>query len=174
MFEFKIGDRVRLIGNRYYDLVRGGVYTVKSIRYSGFFGHNIMEVYGGKRGYDPKYFELAPNSRDRGIEISEIFKKQIEYCVKYPWEVYTINSPCKINSNKLKPKRVIFNPPATIVFWDDGTKTIVKKNDEEKEYDIEKAVLYAFFRKQTGMSKTQVCKYFEGLKEEYSKQREVK
>lgn len=29
-------------------------------------------------------------------------------------------------------RRVIFNPPATIVFWDDNTKTVVKCMDGEK------------------------------------------
>ena len=29
-------------------------------------------------------------------------------------------------SQKLKIERVIFNAPATIVFWNDGTKTVVK------------------------------------------------
>lgn len=39
-------------------------------------------------------------------------------------------------------KKVIFNGPATIVFWDDGTKTIVKcsKNDS---YDREKGLAMA-------------------------------
>ena len=32
------------------------------------------------------------------------------------------------------PKKVIFNPPATIVFWYDGTKTVVKVAKGEK-YD---------------------------------------
>lgn len=27
---------------------------------------------------------------------------------------------------ELKPKKIIFNYPATIVFWEDGTKTVVK------------------------------------------------
>lgn len=41
---------------------------------------------------------------------------------------------------------VIFNGPATIVFWKDGTKTVVKL---EKGYcdDRRKAILYAFIRK---------------------------
>ena len=30
------------------------------------------------------------------------------------------------------PLRIIYNNPATIVFWRDGTKTIVKKNEKEK------------------------------------------
>lgn len=29
-------------------------------------------------------------------------------------------------SPKLKVDKVIYNPPATIVFWNDGTKTVVK------------------------------------------------
>lgn len=32
---------------------------------------------------------------------------------------------------KLVPKKVIFNPPATIVFWKDGTKTIIKCREDD-------------------------------------------
>ena len=31
-----------------------------------------------------------------------------------------------------KPVRIIYNPPATIVFWSDGTKTVVKKRKGER------------------------------------------
>jgi hypothetical protein len=41
---------------------------------------------------------------------------------------------------------VIFNGPATIVFWKDGTKTVVKINEEYLD-DRRKAILYAFIRK---------------------------
>ena len=37
-------------------------------------------------------------------------------------------------SNKAKIERVIYSEPATIVFWDDGTKTI-SKCDKRDEYD---------------------------------------
>lgn len=37
-------------------------------------------------------------------------------------------------SDKAKIERVIYSEPATIVFWDDGTKTI-SKCDEQDEYD---------------------------------------
>ena len=30
----------------------------------------------------------------------------------------------------LCPKQVIFNPPATIVYWEDGTKTVVKADND--------------------------------------------
>lgn len=41
---------------------------------------------------------------------------------------------------------VIFNGPATIVFWKDGTKTIVK-HDGKGRKDKRQAILYAFIRK---------------------------
>ena len=46
-------------------------------------------------------------------------------------------------------KNVIFNPPATIVFWDDGTKTVVKTQDGEA-FDPEKGITMAFFKKMHG------------------------
>lgn len=42
-------------------------------------------------------------------------------------------------------KRVIFNPPATIVFWNDGTKTVVKAQNEA--FDWEKGLAMAICKK---------------------------
>lgn len=50
--------------------------------------------------------------------------------------------------NKMKIDKVIFNKPATIVFWKDGTKTIVKA-DEEK-FDPEKGLAMAISKKAYG------------------------
>lgn len=33
--------------------------------------------------------------------------------------------------NTLKPVRIIYNDPATIIFWSDGTKTVVKRSEGE-------------------------------------------
>jgi len=38
----------------------------------------------------------------------------------------------KTYSDKFMPERILYNDPATIVFWKDGTKTVVKKSKEEK------------------------------------------
>lgn len=46
-------------------------------------------------------------------------------------------------------KDVIFNPPATIVLWKDGTKTVVKATGED-EYDPEKGMAMAFSKKLLG------------------------
>lgn len=54
----------------------------------------------------------------------------------------------------LKPHidHVKFNGPATIVFWKDGTKTVVKRDYKERN-DHKKAILYAFIRKIYGEGK---------------------
>ena len=45
-------------------------------------------------------------------------------------------------------KKVIFNPPATIVYWDDGTKTVVKAYNET--FDPEKGLAMAISKKALG------------------------
>jgi hypothetical protein len=49
---------------------------------------------------------------------------------------------------KLDIENVIFNPPATIVFWTDGTKTVVKADGEE--FDAEKGLAMAISKKLFG------------------------
>ena len=63
----------------------------------------------------------------------------------------------RIISNRQTPKQkamnsitnVIFNNPATIVFWSDGTKTVVKC-DERDEFDPEKGLAMAICTKHVG------------------------
>ena len=50
-------------------------------------------------------------------------------------------APPKIN-------KVIHNKPATIVFWEDGTKTVVKAQSEN--YDAEKGIAMAFMKRVYG------------------------
>ena len=45
-------------------------------------------------------------------------------------------------------KRVLFKEPATIVFWEDGTKTVVKADGEE--FDSEKGLAMAMSQKYFG------------------------
>jgi len=61
-------------------------------------------------------------------------------------------------------KRVIFNPPATIVFWEDGTKTVVKTSPHDK-YDKEKGILWAFYIKFNNASKSSLQKKMRNLVE---------
>ena len=56
---------------------------------------------------------------------------------------------------KVSIHRIIFNGPATIAFWTDGTKTIVRYNDETEGFDDrEKAVFAACAKKLLGTNAT--------------------
>ena len=57
---------------------------------------------------------------------------------------------------------IIFDKTATIVFWKDGTKTVVKCMDGDA-FDPEKGVLMAFYQKVMGGSKTKTNKEFKKL-----------
>lgn len=48
-----------------------------------------------------------------------------------------------------KIKKVIFNDPATIVLWDDGTKTVVKCQDGD-EYSKEQGLALCIAKKHLG------------------------
>lgn len=52
-------------------------------------------------------------------------------------------------NRRVKIKDVIFSDPATVVFWDDNTKTVVKTRGGEK-YDKEKGLAMAIIKKITG------------------------
>ncbi len=67
---------------------------------------------------------------------------------------------------KLTPKKVIFNGPATIVMWYDGTKTVVKKTDGDTD-DREKAVMFAILKKVCG-SRGNMNRYLKLFKEDKS------
>lgn len=46
-------------------------------------------------------------------------------------------------------KQIVFNPPATIVLWNDGTKTVVKC-DEEDVYDPKYGMMLCFMKRALG------------------------
>lgn len=54
---------------------------------------------------------------------------------------------------RTKIKNVIFNDPATIVFWSDGTKTVVKCGENDN-YDPEKGLAMAVAKKFLGTNKS--------------------
>lgn len=64
-------------------------------------------------------------------------------------------------------KKVIFNNPATIVMWADGTKTVVKATDEE--FDPEKGLAMAISKKALGNSRDYYHTFLHWLKK-YEKQ----
>ena len=74
-------------------------------------------------------------------------------------------------SNKvqnLSITNVIFNPPATIVFWSDNTKTVVKARGEF--YDPEKGIAMAISKKMLGDNKYEYYYLFEHWLKKWNKQ----
>ena len=63
-----------------------------------------------------------------------------------------------VNAKREKIKKVIFSNPATIVLWEDGTKTVVKTQNGEP-YDPEKGLAMACMRKM--LSKKDYHKHLE-------------
>lgn len=54
-----------------------------------------------------------------------------------------------IGRRSVTPKKVIFNAPATIVYWTDGTKTVVKC-DERDTYSREAGLALCYMKKALG------------------------
>ena len=76
-------------------------------------------------------------------------------CHKHPKRTFWGNHiPYK---TYLQPERIIFNEPATIVFWEDGTKTIVKAMEND-EYDPEVGFAMAYCKKIFGSDYRRIFK----------------
>ena len=90
---------------------------------------------------------MRSNSTEMERElIKSIF--EIAYPIRPQRHSYFVDNTS--TKNKVRaPDRVVFNGPATIAFWPDGTKTIVKCQDNEP-FDPEKGVAMAILKKVFG------------------------
>lgn len=90
--------------------------------------------------FSPKYKEA----------LDELLKKEREKYMGYVnLDIATTCNIAKAVGFPHEIKDVIFNPPATIVYWKDGTKTVVKVQEGET-FDPEKGLAMAFFKKMHG------------------------
>ena len=62
---------------------------------------------------------------------------------------YTVDLKKEKDTEEVTIKNVIFNPPATIVFWSNGDKTVVKCDEIEK-FDPEKGMAMAISKHALG------------------------
>lgn len=96
-------------------------------------------------------FKRLVNELDKEIERDSKTPSQAVYCRCSSEANLTPKEYNKMFVKKEYPtypeiKNVIFNPPATIVFWDDGTKTVVKAQNGEY-FDPEKGLSMAIAKK---------------------------
>lgn len=150
MQKFKVGDRVRVIGGVGYlqNAMQGRVGTVASVRKISNLEYYSVLI----DGFDNPHTEgpavqfhanqLVPWLGDDEDAISIARIRYTRYCAPYK----SANSDPNYNSYKIKS--VIYNRPATIVFWKDGTKTVVKCENEE--FDPEKGLAMAIAKKVLG------------------------
>ena len=90
----------------------------------------------------------------RGIRIDKVGINGAQYGQFFwvnPEDIIIVNNMYKVEktySSRMNIKKVIFNNPATIVFWTDGSKTVVKAHNDD--YDPEKGLAMAIAKKALG------------------------
>lgn len=94
-------------------------------------GANLIEI-----GVDDMYPEVA-----------KYCENDIAVTKEYINNIYGVGG--HIPETYFKIEKVIYNDPATIVFWKDGTKTVVKACEDD-EYDPEKGLAMAISKKALG------------------------
>lgn len=82
----------------------------------------------------------------------------------------TYTSRSRASSKISSIENVIFNPPATIVFWSDNTKTVVKCDYSFESYDPEKGLAMAISKKLMGDNKFEYYNTFLHWLKKWNKQ----
>lgn len=135
-----------------------------------------------KPGYTVKYTGNAYNHlrneigvvkyaklNSAGVPIVAVSYKNKNYdCCIDPKYLNVIKSGKRIK-NEFTIRKVIFNNPATIVFWNDDTKTVVKCGKRDT-FDCEKGIALAIAKKALGNTKD----YYKEIKKFLPKEEERK
>ena len=95
------------------------------------------------------YPELYPTNTFKPIDIDITFSSRPAIDKKEAKNPVDGFATKQSTNRRVKIKDVIFSDPATVVFWSDGTKTVVKTRGGEK-YDKEKGLAMAIIKKITG------------------------
>ena len=147
----KITDKYGLIGSYYW-----------SDDLHGYLYYFYKDVYTDKNKVATVL--VKPNQVDKIYEtLSNIDAHLAERLYKKTFVIKEKES----NMLKGKIEKVIFNDPATIVFWKDGTKTVVKASNEE--FDPEKGLAMAIAKKALGNNGN----YFNEFKKWLTEEEEV-
>lgn len=147
---FKVGDRVKINPkksyNQYTEYALGKAYAIHDIR-EGLIGYQTVALLKEEEGdvsggFIESLEALELVEPDAGICEKEELRKEILSKMNFPHDIanYCENDVLMTikakNFYSLNVSKIIFNPPATIVFWEDGTKTVAKcaAEDEFNEY----------------------------------------
>lgn len=169
MNKYKIGDRVRVINGigKLQDAMRGRIGTVAAMHEIDGVQHCwvLIDGFDNPHKVGPTiafhYNQLAPwlndskDAKELAMATCLRYKNNgyIKKVAKYCYDDF-ITTEAVFNATRTgqtvipKIKDVIYNDPATIVFWKDGTKTVVKCQNEK--FDPEKGLAMAFSKKMLG------------------------
>ena len=116
-FKFDVGDTVTILdGEHIHDYA--GMFRASMENYIGKTAKVIcQEAYGYKPAY---YLDIDGGKHvwdERGL---------------YSASCWSVTHKIGTFANDFSIKKVIFNDPATIVLWSDGTKTVVKIQGDDK------------------------------------------
>jgi hypothetical protein len=94
---------------------------------------------------------ILDNGNEYNMDVMEIARTGCNSRWDSSDEITISGTLYKITTQKSRKlyKKIIFNYPATIVIWNDGTKTVVKCQEGES-YDKEKGVSLCFMKKFLG------------------------
>lgn len=140
----------------------GRIYVKRD--YHGFMLINIFDYYDGLREPNLPDYVYVSKAVALHNHISPCSDSDSYNCILTSCTADDVLTTDILNSlkeaTKLNIKNVIFNKPATIVFWKDGSKTVVKAQPGEK-YDAEKGLALAIAKKALGNKGN----YYDTLKE---------
>lgn len=114
-----------------------------------------------RSSYDHEYLYKLINRR-YGIERENVPQHMLKFAYSVDQEAANMRPRPELSP---EAKKVIFNNPATIVLWDDGDKTVVKKSKGDR-YDREKGLAFCYLKKIYGPDYYKMIKH---LTEEASK-----
>ena len=157
MIEYKVGDKV---------YVRRGVETgVPESMIDFSKPYTIIQ----KSGVSGRICTLDGNLSRFGFHEDWLVKAE-----EFPVPAEEPTFKIKVSDGRIK--KVIFNAPATIVFWADGTKTVVKCGKGDK-WDPEKGLAMACAKKLLGNEEgyhMEIAKYTETAEKEYKSPDEMR
>lgn len=145
-------SREKKMNNIAFDISRDGP-VGKLVIKDNVYDVCVKEVNCDRSPYNEKtYLNVEVTGKDFvRREVKSVFvaeKCLAEGFAKGVAETYNPTRKDSINDGKLQIKDVIFNPPATIVLWSDGSKTVVKAENEV--YDPEKGLAMAIAKRAMG------------------------
>lgn len=114
----------------------------------------LCTLIGNIKFHDVSYvIEAEKLTRDRESMKNTLYPRVMVHYGKYNIGTVDKSTRSLRAIYELKVEKIITNGPATIVFWEDGTKTVVKISDSDMEdgkYDIYAGVSYAIAKKLFG------------------------